>query len=82
MTHRVVIEGTSFKPEILTVKTGDSVVWTNKDPFSHTATSQAGGFDSKAIAEGRSWTYLTARKGDFAYICTYHTTMKGRLRVE
>lgn len=82
LTHTVVIEGTTFKPQDLTVKVGDSVVWTNKDPFSHTATSTAGGFDSRGIAEGNRWKYRTAKKGDFAYICTYHTTMKGRLRVE
>ncbi|HXG71568.1 MAG TPA: cupredoxin domain-containing protein [Gemmatimonadaceae bacterium] len=82
VTHRVAIEGTRFKPELLTVKAGDSVVWTNKDPFSHTATSQTGRFDSKAIEAGKAWRFVTVKKGDFAYICTYHTTMKGRLRVE
>ena len=81
VTHIVFIEGTSFKPQDLTVKVGDSVVWTNKDPFSHTATSTAGGFDSRGIAAGKTWKHKAAKKGDFAYICTYHTTMKGRLVV-
>jgi len=81
VTHTVVIEGTSFTPQILTVKIGDSVVWTNKDPFSHTATSTAGGFDSRGIAAGKTWKFKAAKKGDFSYICTYHTTMKGRLVV-
>lgn len=82
VTHTVVIDGTSFKPQQLTVRIGDSVVWTNKDPFSHTATSKPGGFDSKEIATGKTWKYKTGKKGDFAYICTYHITMKGRLHVE
>lgn len=81
VTHTVVIEGTSFRPQVLTVKVGDSVVWNNKDPFSHTATSTAEGFDSRGIAAGTTWKYKAAKKGDFAYICTYHTTMKGRLVV-
>ena len=45
-THTVTIEGTSFQPGQLTVAAGDTVVWINKDPFPHTATSKAGAFDS------------------------------------
>ena len=81
-THTVVIEGTTFAPASLTVASGDSVVWLNKDPFPHTATSKAGGFDSQVIAAGESWKYVARKKGDFAYICTLHTTMKGVLRVK
>jgi plastocyanin len=81
-THTVVIEGTSFEPASLTVASGDSVVWLNKDPFPHTATSTAGGFDSQEIQPGESWRYVARKKGDFAYICTLHTTMKGMLRVK
>jgi plastocyanin len=82
VTHRLAIEGTTFTPELLTVKVGDTIVWTNKDPFPHTITSEAGGFDSHAIAPGESFTYKAAKKGDFPYTCTFHPTMKGRLRVE
>jgi plastocyanin len=81
-THTVVIEGTTFAPASLTVASGDSVVWLNKDPFPHTATSKAGGFDSQVIAAGESWKYVAQKKGDFAYLCTLHTTMKGVLRVK
>jgi plastocyanin len=81
-THTVTIEGTSFQPAMLTVKAGDSIVWVNKDPFPHTATSEAGGFDSLAIQPDKSWTYTPKTKGTFAYICTLHPTMKATLRVE
>ena len=43
-THTVVIEGTSFQPPRLAVALGDTVVWINKDPFPHTATSTTGAF--------------------------------------
>jgi plastocyanin len=56
-------------------------VWTNRDSFPHTATSQAGGFDSDEIAAGRSWTYTAATAGEFTYLCTLHRGMKGTLRV-
>ena len=81
-THTVVIEGTTFAPASLMVASGDSVVWLNKDPFPHTATSKDGGFDSQVIAAGESWKYVARKKGDFAYLCTLHTTMKGVLRVK
>ena len=80
--HTVTIEGTRFVPDVLVVKPGDSIVWVNKDPFTHTVTSRDGGFDSKQINEGRSWKYVAARKGEFPYVCTLHPTMKGTLRVE
>ena len=81
-THTVVMEGTRFQPDALTVKAGDSIVWVNKDYFPHTATSQAAGFDSGRLDVGQSWTYLAAKKGEFAYTCTFHPPMKATLRVE
>jgi plastocyanin len=81
-THSVAIDGTSFQPATLTVKVGDSVTWTNEDPFPHTVTSVAGGFDSHDIEPGKSWKYTTTKKGEFAYVCVLHPTMKATLKVE
>jgi len=80
-THEIVIQGVQFVPATLKVKRGDVVVWTNRDPFPHTATA-AGVFDSKSIAEGKSWRWRADRTGTFAYVCTFHPTMKGTLEVE
>ena len=79
---KVSIDGTAFRPITLRVKAGESITWTNEDPFAHTVTSRAGGFDSKALASGRSWTYRATRAGEFPYVCTLHPTMKGTLIVE
>ena len=81
-THTVMMEGTGFQPALLIVKAGDSVVWVNKDPFPHTVTSDDGKFDSHVIPPDKSWTYTPKTKGDFAYTCTLHLTMKAMLRVE
>lgn len=81
-THTVLIEGTSFHPERLTVAAGDTVVWINKDPFPHTATSTSGAFDSGSIAPDKSWKFRLLKKGDLDYICSLHPTMKARLTVE
>jgi len=82
LTHVVVMEGVSFRPDVLTIRPGDSVVWKNQDPFPHTATSVAGGFDSENIAAGTSWTYTPRTAGEFPYVCALHPTMKAVLRVK
>lgn len=81
-THTIVMEATAFAPPNLTIAAGDSVVWINKDPFPHTATSKSAGFDSKELQPGRSWKYLASKKGEFPYTCTLHPTMKGILQVK
>ena len=81
-THTVVIDGVRFVPETLIVKVGDTVVWVNKVPFPHTATSQAGTFDSHEIATGKTWRYIPKKAGVFPYACTLHSTMKATLTVE
>jgi plastocyanin len=81
-THKVTIEGTRFDAADLTVNAGDSIVWENKDPYPHTATSKTGGFDSKDIASEKSWKYVAKKKGDFPYVCTIHPSMKGTIHVK
>jgi len=80
-THEIVMQAVQYSPATLKVKRGDTVVWTNRDPFPHTATA-AGAFDSKSIAEGKSWRWRADRAGTIAYVCTFHPTMKGTLEVE
>jgi plastocyanin len=80
-THTVTIDGSQFSPAQLTVKTGDTVVWVNKDILAHTATSTEGGFDSKVIQPGKSWKLVLKKKGNFPYTCSFHP-MNGRLVVQ
>jgi len=81
VTHTVIIQATSYAPQVLNVKRGDTVVWINKDPFPHTVTA-ARAFDSKSIAADGSWKYRAGEIGEFPYTCTFHPNMKGTLRVE
>jgi plastocyanin len=80
VTHTIVMEAVAFQPANLTVEAGDSVVWFNKYAFPHNATSTAA-FDSKEISAGKSWQFTPAAAGEFPYVCAYHPTMKGVLRV-
>lgn len=81
-THTVTIEGFRFQPQSVTVTSGDTIVWVNKDLVPHTATSKAGGFDSALIQADKSWRFTVREKGDFAYVCTLHPTMTAMLRVQ
>jgi plastocyanin len=81
-THTVTIEGLRFQPDVLTVASGDTIVWVNKDLVPHMATSKTGGFDSKDIQADESWSYTIRKTGDFAHTCTFHPTMKAMLRVK
>ena len=81
-THTVAMELVKFQPDTLTINRGDSVVWTNKDLFPHTVVSKVGGFDSREVAAGASWTFTANSGGEVEYVCTLHPVMKGVLRVK
>jgi len=80
--HTVTIDGVQFSPSELFVHPGDRIVWVNKDPFPHTATAANKLFDSGSIAVNASWSYTVTKKGDIEYSCTFHPTMKGKIRVQ
>ena len=80
-THVITIENMRFNPEVLTVQRGDRVVWVNKDLFPHTATADNKAFDSRSIEPNASWTYEARKAGEYAYVCTFHPTMKAKLTV-
>lgn len=80
--YTVTIEGMQFHPAELTVHRGERIVWVNKDFFPHTVTADNKAFDSHSIAANASWTYVASRKGAYAYSCTLHPVMKGRIKVQ
>lgn len=69
----------SFNPAAASVHAGDTVLFVNDDPATHDVT----GNDVKSgpIAPGKSWTYTFAKAGTYAYICSYHPSMKGTITV-
>ena len=82
VVHTVIIEGVAFTPQTLTVHRGDTIVWTNKDPFPHTVTARNRQFDSRVLAADHSWKYTARKKGEFPYFCMLHQTMTGVLIVK
>lgn len=80
-TVKILIDGTSFEPRDTTVSVGDTVEWTNNDPFPHNVTSEAGHFRSGDLAPGDSWQFRPATTGTFTYECTLHPGMSAVLHV-
>lgn len=78
----VTIDGFAFKPDIVTVKAGATIVWRNTDPVPHTATAKEAGLDSGAIPANGSYRFVAKKKGRFTYICTLHPVMRGTLVVD
>ncbi|MFD0632144.1 cupredoxin family copper-binding protein [Catenulispora yoronensis] len=77
------IAGFAFAPAALTVKVGTTVTWTNKDSDAHTVTSQGSGgpLQSKALADGESFSYTFTTPGTYAYLCTIHPFMTATVTV-
>src|SRR6478672_2898527 len=78
----IAIDGTRFQPRDVTVAVGDTVVWTNKDPFPHNVSSQAGGFQSKNLNPDQSFRFRATKRGTFSYVCTLHPTMAAVIHVK
>jgi len=81
-THTIVIENMRFEPQTLTVRSGDRIVWINKDLVPHTATADAKAFDSRSIDANASWSFVAGETGSYTYTCAFHPTMKGTLTVQ
>jgi len=81
-TKTVDVTRAGFTPTKVTVDFGDTVTWTNKDPYPHNVTSTAGEFKSGDIAPDAKWQFQATRAGRFPYTCTLHPGMNGMLIVE
>ncbi len=79
--HQVTIKDFAFSPEVITIKVGDTVTWTEQDTVHHTVT--AGGiWNSGDLGQGKTYSKTFDEAGTYSYICNYHPNMQGRVIVE
>lgn len=78
--RNISIENFSFKPATLTIKTGETVVWTNKDSAQHDIKSA--GFNSALLSKGQTFEFKFNEKGSYDYSCGVHPSMLGKIIVE
>jgi plastocyanin len=72
----------SFKAQVLTVKPGTTVTWTNGDDIPHTVVSKDGTFKSKVLDTGDRFSFTFAKPGQFGYFCSLHPHMTGTIVVK
>lgn len=72
----------TFKAQVLTVKPGTTVTWTNADDIPHTVTSTTGAFRSKVLDSGDKFSFTFAKAGQFGYFCSLHPHMTGTVIVK
>jgi plastocyanin len=79
----VKIDNFTFGPQVLTVKAGTTVKWTNVDDIPHTvASSTRGLFKSKAMDTDDSFSFTFREAGTFDYFCSLHPHMTATIKVE
>ncbi len=78
-TKSVAIRGFAFNPADISIKQGDTIIWTNEDTAPHTVK-----FDfkeSQTLNKDGTFTYTFKEKGTFNYICGIHPFMKAKVTV-
>jgi len=83
-TAEVKIDNFSFGPEVLTVAVGTTVTWTNRDDIPHTvvSTDDPKSFKSKYSIRTRSSPSPSAKRETYAYFCSIHPKMTGKVIVK
>jgi len=78
-TVHVTIDKLAFQPAEIEVKAGETIEWTNRDPFAHTATVK-GGWEV-SILPSKSATHVVTADDSVDYYCRFHPNMTGRIKV-
>lgn len=81
-THEITIKSSRFSPASLTIKAGDTVIWTNEDDKDHTVNADDKSFKSDNLSLDESYEFVFKKTGTFKYGCRYHPREKGTITVE
>lgn len=81
-TLEVKIDNFSFGPAEFTVPVGTNVTWTNRDDIPHTVVSTDKVFKSKVLDTDEKFSFTFGSPGTFAYFCSIHPKMTGKVVVQ
>jgi len=76
-----------FIPSDVTIKVGETVIWSNDDTAAHTVTSgnptdgPDGTFDSSLFMAGTTFSNTFDKAGEYNYFCMVHPWMTGKIQV-
>jgi beta-lactam-binding protein with PASTA domain len=79
---KVGIQDLAFVPQKVTVNAGGKVTWLNQDSVDHKVVADDGGFQSKVLAPGQSFSATFDTPGTNPYHCAIHTEMAGTVVVK
>ncbi|HSP30039.1 MAG TPA: plastocyanin/azurin family copper-binding protein [Ilumatobacteraceae bacterium] len=78
------LKDSRFDPTEIEITAGDTVTFTNNDPYDHTITSATDSsieFDSGEISQDATFEQTFDTAGTYAYFCQIHPTMRGTITV-
>lgn len=80
----VEISGSAFNPSTITVTSGTTVTWTNKDATAHTVTKSSGpdNFGSGTLSQNGAYSFQFMTAGTNEYFCGFHSFMTGKVIVQ
>jgi len=82
-TFNVSISNFAFNPVGLSIKKGDTVIWTNDDSTQHTVTSDSGSeLGSQLLSNGQIYSHTFNNAGTFNYHCSVHSFMGAKITVQ
>jgi plastocyanin len=76
------VDNFTFGPDTLTVPANSTVTWVNKDDVPHVIASNDGLFKSKALDTDDKYSYTFTKAGTYAYYCSIHPKMVGKIVVQ
>jgi plastocyanin len=80
--NRIEIKDFAFNPQTLTVKSGETVTWINRDEEPHTVVSVEKQFKkSTALDTDQTFTITADAPGTYTYFCSVHPKMTGTIVV-
>ena len=83
-TRDVTIDNYTFSPGTLTVRVGTTVTWTNRDFDVHTVTADdtPPTFKSAGLDTDDTFSFTFNKAGTYAYHCSLHSHMTGKIFVQ
>jgi plastocyanin len=80
--NRIEIKDFAFNPQTITVKSGETVTWINRDEEPHTIVSVGKQFKkSTALDTDQEFTLTVGAPGTYDYFCSVHPKMTGTIVV-
>jgi plastocyanin len=80
-TATVQIKRSSFAPQTVTIKAGDTVKWVNSDTHNHQVVSNNGSFVSPILGPGKTYSHRFNAAGTYRYHDGLDATVRGAVKV-